>query len=171
MADSPRWFDRKFNFDFETNIFPKLVTRLKQFPQQLRTVFAEFPPHKLKEKPGGKWSALEQLGHLIVLESLWQSRINEFLNAGGENGELSPADLDNRATDEGNFNSQTLPELLDCFEASRAETIRMLAATDARHNNQLLHPRLNKPMRLVDHLFFMAEHDEHHRKSIESLRH
>lgn len=171
MADSPRWFDRKFNFDFETDIFPHLVDRLEKFPQQLRILFADFPPQKLKEKPGGKWSAQEQLGHLIVLESLWQTRIREFLNADGENGELSPADLDNRATDEGNFNSQTLPELLDRFEGSRAVTLRMLAATDASHNRQMLHPRLQKPMRLVDHLFFMAEHDEHHRKSIESLWH
>jgi hypothetical protein len=26
----------------------------------------------------------------------------------------------------------------------------------------LVHPRLKAPMRLVDHLFFMAEHDDHH---------
>jgi hypothetical protein len=26
----------------------------------------------------------------------------------------------------------------------------------------LLHPRLKMPMRLVDHLFFVAEHDDHH---------
>jgi hypothetical protein len=24
------------------------------------------------------------------------------------------------------------------------------------------HPRLKTPMRLVDHLFFVAEHDDHH---------
>ena len=26
----------------------------------------------------------------------------------------------------------------------------------------MLHPRLKQPMRLVDHLFFAAEHDDHH---------
>ena len=25
-----------------------------------------------------------------------------------------------------------------------------------------LHPRMKKPMRLVDHLYFVAEHDDHH---------
>ena len=25
-----------------------------------------------------------------------------------------------------------------------------------------LHPRLKQPMRLVDHLYFVAEHDDHH---------
>jgi hypothetical protein len=28
--------------------------------------------------------------------------------------------------------------------------------------HSLLHPRLKEPMRLVDHLFFVAEHDDHH---------
>jgi hypothetical protein len=26
----------------------------------------------------------------------------------------------------------------------------------------ILHPRLRTPMRLVDHLYFVAEHDDHH---------
>jgi hypothetical protein len=26
----------------------------------------------------------------------------------------------------------------------------------------MLHPRLKQPMRLVDHLYFVAEHDDHH---------
>jgi hypothetical protein len=26
----------------------------------------------------------------------------------------------------------------------------------------MLHPRLKQPMRLVDHLYFAAEHDDHH---------
>jgi uncharacterized damage-inducible protein DinB len=33
-----------------------------------------------------------------------------------------------------------------------------------------LHPRLQVPMRLVDHLFFVAEHDDHHRARIWELR-
>jgi hypothetical protein len=26
----------------------------------------------------------------------------------------------------------------------------------------MLHPRLKQPMRLVDHLYFVVEHDDHH---------
>jgi hypothetical protein len=33
----------------------------------------------------------------------------------------------------------------------------------------LLHPRLKQPMRLVDHLFFVAEHDDHHLAKIWEL--
>jgi hypothetical protein len=32
-----------------------------------------------------------------------------------------------------------------------------------------LHPRLNKPMRLVDSLYFVAEHDDHHLAIISNL--
>ena len=169
MADSPRWFDRSFRFDFEPDIFPALVARLKQYPQQLRSLFADFPPEKLREKSDGKWSALEQLGHLIVLESLWQTRIHEFLAKEASKKELSPADLDNKATGEADFNSQSLNDLLDRFEGIRAATILILDQANPDPSYELWHPRLRKPMRLVDHLYFMAEHDDHHRKSIERL--
>jgi hypothetical protein len=33
----------------------------------------------------------------------------------------------------------------------------------------MLHPRLKKPMRLVDHLYFAAEHDDHHLAKIWEL--
>jgi hypothetical protein len=32
-----------------------------------------------------------------------------------------------------------------------------------------MHPRLKQPMRLVDHLFFVAEHDDHHLALIREL--
>jgi hypothetical protein len=35
----------------------------------------------------------------------------------------------------------------------------------------MLHPRLKKPMRLVDHLYFAAEHDDHHLAWIWALLH
>jgi hypothetical protein len=31
------------------------------------------------------------------------------------------------------------------------------------------HPRLKTPMRLVDHLYFVAEHDDHHLARIREL--
>jgi hypothetical protein len=32
------------------------------------------------------------------------------------------------------------------------------------------HPRLNAPMRLVDHVYFICEHDDHHFARIWELR-
>jgi len=36
-------------------------------------------------------------------------------------------------------------------------------------SRSLLHPRLKQPMRLVDHLYFVAEHDDHHLAKIWGL--
>jgi hypothetical protein len=33
----------------------------------------------------------------------------------------------------------------------------------------MLHPRLKQPMRLVDHLYFVAEHDDHHLATIREM--
>jgi hypothetical protein len=33
---------------------------------------------------------------------------------------------------------------------------------ESEEGRTLLRPRLKTPMRLVDHLFFVAEHDDHH---------
>jgi hypothetical protein len=38
-------------------------------------------------------------------------------------------------------------------------------------NRSLLHPRLKQPMRLVDHLYFVAEHDDHHLARIWEMIH
>jgi hypothetical protein len=39
----------------------------------------------------------------------------------------------------------------------------------ATSTRELLHPRLKMPMRAIDHLYFVAEHDDHHLAHIERL--
>jgi hypothetical protein len=39
----------------------------------------------------------------------------------------------------------------------------------ALFSRTMLHPRLKQPMRLVDHLYFVAEHDDHHLAHIWAL--
>ena len=40
--------------------------------------------------------------------------------------------------------------------------VRLETLDEAAFGRTLLHPRLKQPMRLVDHLYFVAEHDDHH---------
>jgi len=42
-------------------------------------------------------------------------------------------------------------------------------ADEAIASLSALHPRLQTPMRLIDHLFFIAEHDDHHLAKIGML--
>lgn len=111
-------------------------------------------------KPEGKWSPQEEAGHLADLEPLWTTRVTDFLQ-GRET--LTAADLTNRRTYEANHNRCSLADILREFRSARRGLLQTVKDLDsAAFSTSLLHPRLKQPMRLVDHLFFVAEHDDHH---------
>ena len=73
------------------------------------------------------------------------------------------ADLTNRKTDEANHNARPLESILAEFRSARQKLLRRVESLDpSLFARTMPHPRLKKPMRLVDHLFFVAEHDDHH---------
>ena len=78
-------------------------------------------------------------------------------------GQLTPTDLQNRKTDEANHNARPLKTILQDFAPQRknccAESLELDPSLFSR---SIPHPRLKTPMRLVDHLYFVAEHDDHH---------
>jgi uncharacterized damage-inducible protein DinB len=115
---------------------------------------------RMVRKSEGKWSAQEHAGHLLDLEPLWMARVDDFL---GGRGELTAADLSNRRTHEAGHNAHGLQSILVGFRRARGELVNRVAGVDpAQFAGTMLHPRLKVPMRLVDHLFFVAEHDDHH---------
>jgi uncharacterized damage-inducible protein DinB len=114
-----------------------------------------------------KWTIKENIGHLQLLEPLWQIRFKEIKNGISE---MSPADLSNIATDEMNFNTFSLPELINTFAGQRTKTIAFLG--DLQENDftkRSAHPRLQRPMRIIDLMYFVAEHDQHHLNAILSI--
>jgi hypothetical protein len=111
-------------------------------------------------KPGRKWSAQEHAGHLLDLEPLRMAREEDFLTQGDT---LTVADLTNRKTHEANHNNRELKEILTEFRVARRNLVDRLWNFQATlFGRSMLHPRLKQPMRLVDHLYFVAEHDDHH---------
>src|ERR1700712_4062672 len=107
-----KWFDRKFNFSTEQNIFPSIIERLVGTPARLEEKLTSISPDLLNVKPDNTWSIKENIGHLIDLEPLWQGRFEDIVN--GEK-ELRPTDLANRKTDLANHNAKSLEELLSSF--------------------------------------------------------
>ncbi len=106
-------------------------------------------------------------GHLYDLEDLWDGRIEDFL-AG--NQLLRVADLNNTKTKEADHNSKTMQQLLQQFSKARNKLIKKVEQMDADTVAlTALHPRLLQPMRLIDSLFFVAEHDDHHLAMIREL--
>ena len=164
---STKWFDRKFDFSSQQNVFPSIIERLRGTPARLEEKCRAIPAGYLELKPGNTWSIKENIGHLSDLEPLWQGRLEDILN--GEK-ELRPADLTNRTTDEANHNARSLEELLGAFRQIRAQTISAIEKLDEEIIfRSALHPRLKTPMRTMDSFLFVAEHDDHHLARITEL--
>jgi uncharacterized damage-inducible protein DinB len=165
----PAWFERKFEFTFPVEQYPNLCARLRGTPARLEEMLRGSSRERLIEKPDKKWSAQEHAGHLLDLESLWLARVDDFL-AGGDT--LTAADLSNRKTDEANHNARRLADTLAEFRRARLRLVDHVAEFEAAFfARSMLHPRLKQPMRLVDHLYFVAEHDDHHLATIWKLIH
>ena len=160
MSDVPAWFDRKFEFTFPVEQYPNLCIRLRGTPARLEEIVRNVPRDVLVRKPGDKWSAQEHTGHLLDLEPLWGARVEDFLHGGDT---LTAADLRNRKTHDANHNARDVNDILAEFRAARSHLLdRVGALPSETFARTMLHPRLKQPMRLVDHLYFAAEHDDHH---------
>lgn len=160
MVQVAKWFERKFEFTFPLQLFPNLIIRLRGTPARLEDILRNRRREVLIRRPEGKWSAQEHAGHLLDLEPLWLARVEDFLSGAGQ---LSVADLSNRKTDEANHNAHELKEILQSFRGARSELLDRVSSLDSSlFGRSLVHPRLKQPMRLVDHLYFIAEHDDHH---------
>ena len=163
------WFERKFEFTFPVEQHPNLCARLRGTPARLEEVLHGSSRDLLIRKPEEKWSAQEHAGHLLDLESLWMARVGDYL--AGSSG-LTAADLKNRKTHEANHNARSLDEILREFREARLRLVQRVETIDpALFARSMLHPRLQQPMRLVDHLYFAAEHDDHHLACIWELLH
>jgi uncharacterized damage-inducible protein DinB len=154
------WYGRQFEFAFPADLYPNLCVRLRGTPARVEEMVQDRSRDALTRKQEEKWSAQEHVGHLLELEPLWLSRLEDFV---GGRSELSVADLSNRGTFEANYNARAIAEILADFRKARAKFVQRAAEVDAAMYSRVsMHPRLQKPMRLVDHLYFVAEHDDHH---------
>jgi hypothetical protein len=160
MSHIQAWFERKFELTFPVTLYPNLGVRLRGTPARLDEMLRDIAGEILVAKPDGKWSAQEHAGHLLDLELLWTTRVDDFLS---DRDTLTVADLSNRKTDEANHNGRSLAHLLLGFREARSLLVNRIEPLDAAlFTRSLLHPRLKQPMRLIDHLYFVAEHDDHH---------
>src|SRR5277367_124931 len=160
MSRAARWFERKFDFSFPVELWPNLCARLRGTPARLEEVVRGRGREVLLRKEGSAWSAQEHAGHLADLEELWVARVQDYV-AGREL--LTVADLRNRKTDDAGHNGRALEEILAEFRAARGRLLKRVEGLDmGLFGRTIPHPRLKTPMRLVDHLYFVAEHDDHH---------
>jgi len=163
-----KWTDRRFSFDFPAGIYPEMIERMRGTPARLEDLLAGLSPETLTAQVDGRWSMQENAGHLLDLESLISQRVDEYL-AGSTI--LHAADMSNRKTYEATHNDVPVASILTAFRTARHELVNLLESLDADlFAHSALHPRLNVQMRLVDMLFFQAEHDDYHLARISELK-
>jgi hypothetical protein len=168
MADRIKWIDRRFDFGFPAELYPEMIERLRGTPPRLQERIGSLAPETLRRRDGERWSIQENAGHLLDLESLVNRRLDEYL-AGAK--ELHAADMTNLKTYQAQHNEQEVGSILGAFREQRVELVdRLESLAPEMFARAAHHPRLNVSMRLVDMLFFQAEHDDFHLTRISELR-
>jgi uncharacterized damage-inducible protein DinB len=158
------WFERKFVLGLPADAFPDLIERIRGTPARLEERVRGLDPATLVRRSGDAWSIQENVGHLGDLESLWAGRLDDFLQGLDR---LRAADLQNRKTHEARHNEDAIEDLLASFRRQRFATVARLDSIGPEDlARTALHPRLGQPMTIVDHFFFVAEHDDHHLAAI-----
>lgn len=169
MVQRIEWFKRKFTFDqLPVWMYPNVVERLRGVPVRLEDLTRGLSTEIHTKRDGDKWSIQEQAGHLLDLEPLGRSRLDDY-EAGRDT--LHAADMENRKTHEANHNANSIENILTMFRAERMEFVRRLDGYDeAFIQRTALHPRLQVKIRMLDLAFFIAEHDDHHLARISELK-
>ena len=167
MTDVLPWLEYRWSFEFPVGMFRAIVERLRGTPARLEEAVRGAAPDRLTRRREKGWSAQEHAGHLASVEGLWHVRLGEYARGAAS---LTAADMENRATEESGWNDRPLAAILEEFRLARTATVRLLDDLDLEVAARVAHhPRLDRPLRLVDLAFFAAEHDDHHLAAIHGL--
>jgi uncharacterized damage-inducible protein DinB len=168
MINRLEWIKRQFTFELPLGMYANVVERVRGTPARLEDLTRGLSREVLTRRDGDKWSIQEQAGHLLDLEELGMKRLDDF-EAGRET--LIAADMSNQKTHEANHNANSIESILS---ALRKERIAFVARLDSYDEpfvaRTALHPRLNQKIRVIDLVFFIAEHDDHHLARVSELK-
>lgn len=159
------WVDRRFNFDFPVDLYPNILARFRGAPARLEDAVRGLSREQLIATRDKKWSIQENAGHLLDEEDLFAARLRAYLE-GAET--LLPAPYANVKL---THNDRDIQNILIDFRLARGQQVKeLLRLRPQDFGRSAWHPRLKVAMRLVDHLVFVAEHDDHHLARIWELR-
>jgi len=168
MSHKENWLEKQFDFDFPVSKYVEFLQFLHETPNKIGTLVKDLPSEILTRRDGDSWSIQENAGHFLTVESLFLGRLDDYEN---DAPVLRPARFEDNPTDKANFNEKGIQWILDKFRKQRDIYInRLESLRPEEFEKSILHPRLNKPMRLCDMLLFHAEHDQHHLTRIAELK-
>jgi len=161
MIPQTAWTERKFEFNQPIGVFPITVERLRGTPIRLQAMLTNATDENLTQKVGDKWSLIEQVNHLCNCEEIWLGRVRDILDH---------KEIFERRTLKTDLQSEQIETLLRNFSAARHKLISLVENMDEQTASLTInHPRLQRPIRLMDTLFSTAEHDDHHLAKIREL--
>ena len=131
------WPTRKFNFDFPHELYPEILERLYGTPILLENLIDGIAPDILTKKQGERWSIQENAGHLIEVESLWYSRIDDILSG---DVTMRAADMSNTKTYQANYNERDINDMVDEFRAIRKKFTDRLQTLSEDDFGRSAHP-------------------------------
>ena len=168
MSHQENWLEKQFDFDFPASKYVDFLQFLRETPTKIESLVENLPVKTLTRRDGDSWSIQENVGHFLASESLFLDRLDDYEN---DAPVLRRARFEDNPTDKANFNEKDIQWILDEFRVQREKYIRRLETLSPEDfEKSILHPRLNKPMRLCDMLSFHAEHDRHHLTRIAELK-
>ena len=139
------------------------LASLEAFPALLKAQIAPLDDETLRYKPAGEWSAIENVGHLIDVESLWMGRFRQMLAA--ENPNFPPANVDELVR-RANYQHKDAANLLHTFAEQRAETVTFLRILKPMHFDRPgIHP-VRGPVTVGSSIAILAGHDQLHTAQI-----
>ena len=168
MTHKQNWLEKQFDFDFPVSKYAEFLQVLRETPVKLVALTKDLSRETLTRRDGDSWSIQENTGHFLATESLFLGRLDDYEN---DAPVLRPARFEDNPTDQADFNKKDIRWILDEFRAQREIYIsRLEALSPEDFGKSIMHPRLNKPMRLCDMLLFHSSHDRHHLARIVELK-
>ena len=162
------WLERDFSFDTPTWMFPHVVERVRGGPARLEDALCSISTLALTHREGNAWSMQEEAGHLLDIEPLMSERLEQLISGARV---LKAWDGTNEATWKAQHNAKSLANILLAFRESRQSLVRPFdGLPDEMVELEAHHPRLNKPMRVIDLALFIAEHDDYHLARISAAK-
>jgi uncharacterized damage-inducible protein DinB len=154
------WLERDFAFNTPRWMFPHIVERVRGGPPRLDEALHNQPEAELTERFENAWSIQEEAGHLLDIETLMSMRLDQLIQGASI---LQAWDGTNEATWNANHNTRKVQDILEAFRRSRLSFVGTLdELPEELIERSAFHPRLKKPVRIIDLASFVAEHDDYH---------
>lgn len=165
-APSP-WNQRELQFGRSLDELPVLIERIQGTHARLAALLRDQPLERVHLRVEGRWSVIEHAAHLIALQDRFEPRAEDFER---QRERLCEIRLDGQDAELRRHRVRRLGDVLEEFKLKRqAFTQRVDSFAHNVLEHVAIHPCKARPMRAVDMLHWIAEHDDHHLATIRHL--